>query len=135
MGSAKVQNSIFDPRWISRHTRSSKILNISVDDVRDAAFPEGGNGEGRIKERVIMYELISYGNIEIRISALGGHGFSIYSSPGHRLVPILSSGRHQITPLYHETAAVKAIKTANQLSSMDRAGGINFHPINWVDIA
>ena len=128
MGSAKVQNSIFDPRWISRHTRSSKILNISVDDVRDAAFPEGGNGEGRIKERVIMYELISYGNIEIRISSLGGHGFPVYSPPGHRLVPILSSGRHQITPLYHETAAVKAIKTANQLSSMDRAGGINFHP-------
>ena len=54
-------------------------MGISVDDVRDAAFPEGGNGEGRIKERVIMYELISYGNIEIRISALGGHGFPVYS--------------------------------------------------------
>ena len=75
-----------------------------------------------------MYELISYGNTGIRISTIGGHGFPVFTPPGHCLVSILSSGRHQITPLYHKTEAVKAIKTANQLSSMDRASGINFHP-------
>ena len=90
----------------------AKYLGISVDIVKDAAFPEGRNGEGRIKERVIMYELISNGNTEIQISAIGGHGFPVFTPPGHCLVSILSSGRHQITPLYHKTEAVKAIKTA-----------------------
>ena len=113
----------------------AKYFGISVDDVKGAAFPIGRNGECRIKEREIVYKLILYGYTEIQISALGGHGFPVFTPPSHCLVPIFSSGRHQITPLYHETAAVKAIKTANQLSSMDRAGGINFHPINWVDIA
>ena len=47
----------------------------------------------------------------------------------------MSSGRHEITPLYHKIVAVNAVKTENQLSSMDRAGGINIHPINRVDIA
>ena len=40
----------------------------------------------------------------------------------------MSFGRHEITPLYHKIVAVKAIMTANQLSSTDRASGINFHP-------
>ena len=40
----------------------------------------------------------------------------------------MSSGRHEITPLYHKIVAVNAVKTESQLSSMDRAGGINFHP-------
>ena len=57
----------------------AKYLGISVDDVKDAAFPVGKNGEGRIKEKVIMYELISYGNTEIQISALGGHGFPVFT--------------------------------------------------------
>ena len=82
-----------------------------------------------------MYELISYGNTEIQISALGGHGFPVFTPQGHCLVPIMSSGRHEITPLYHKIVVVNAVKTESQLSSMDRAGGINIHPINWVDIA
>ena len=57
----------------------AKYFGISVDDVKDAAFPVGKNGEGRIKEKVIMYELISYGNTEIQISALGGHGFPVFT--------------------------------------------------------
>ena len=100
----------------------AKYFGILVDDVKEAAFSEGG------KQRVVMFELISYGMTETRISALGGHGFRVFTPPGHRLVPFMTSKKHEISLLYHETAAVKAIKTANQLSSMDRAGGINFHP-------
>ena len=46
----------------------SSLLGL-VDDVEEAAFSEGG------KQRVVMFELISYGMTETRISALGGHGF------------------------------------------------------------
>ena len=46
----------------------AKYFGILVDDVKDAAFPIGRNGEGRIKERVIVYELNSYGNTDIQIS-------------------------------------------------------------------
>ena len=44
----------------------AKYFGISVDDVKDAAFPIGRNGEGRIKERVIVYDLILYRNPEIQ---------------------------------------------------------------------
>ena len=100
----------------------AKYLGILVDDVKNAAFSEGG------KQRVVMYKLISYGMTKKRISAFGGHGFQVFTPPEHHLVPFMTLKKHEITPVYHETAAVKAIKTANQLSSMDKAGVINSHP-------
>ena len=59
---------------------------------------------------------------------LGGHGFQVFSPPGHCLVPVVHSGKFAITPLFHETTAVKAIRGANQLLCMGRPGGVNFHP-------
>ena len=59
----------------------AKYFCVLVDDVKEAAFSEGG------KQRVVMYELISCGRIKTQISTLGGHGFRVFTPPGHRLVP------------------------------------------------
>ena len=54
---------------------------------------------------------------------------SQFFPPGHCLIPKPGkSGPSDFTPLYHETDKIGPIKMANFLSSMDRPGGINFHP-------
>ena len=84
---------------------------------------------GKGKMRVLIYERWSSGAKEVRISALGGHGFPVFAPPGHCLIPKPSeSCPSAVTPLNHETDKIGPIKKANFLSSMDRAGGINFHP-------
>ena len=67
----------------------------------------------------------------MRIGALGGHGFQVFAPPGHCLIPkpnANASCPSYVTPLIHETDKIGPIKKANFLSSMDRAGGINFNP-------
>ena len=101
-------------------------LGVTVEAVIEAAST-GGKGGGE-KLRMVVIELISSSQTVTRISAVGGHGFRVNCQPGHRLVPLMATRESSIAPLFHETSAVEAIRQTNNLSSMDRVGGINFHP-------
>ena len=116
----------------SRHDGSALIedvadcLRVSIDMVRCAS---ASIDTKKKKMRTIVFELFSHGRKEIRVAALGGHGFPVYAPPGHCLITNLSpEDGTQVTPLVHETDKVSLIKQAGYLSSMDRNGGINFHP-------
>ena len=64
-----------------RYRQSDRQTDQPTDRHRDlqSRVHATKNGEGRIREKVIVYELISYGNTEIQISALGGHGFPVFT--------------------------------------------------------
>ena len=69
---------------------------------------------GKDKMRVLIYEHWSSGEREVRISALGGHGFWVFAPPGHCLIPKPSENcPSALTPLYHETDKIRHIKKAN----------------------
>ena len=59
----------------------------------------------------MIFKQIFQGGFEVRISACGGHGFPVYSHPGHALL-----------------SEFGAIKKSGYLSSMERIGEINFNP-------
>ena len=79
------------------------------------------------KVRVVIFQLISQEGSEVRISACGGHGFPVFSPPGHTLLPEFA-GPGLVAPLFHETGSANAIKKSGGLSAMERIGGINFSP-------
>ena len=77
------------------------------------------------KRRMIVYEVKSLAHRELRISALGGHGFPIYAPPGHSLIT-WGEGAKSLTPLIHDTSATADIHRSGGLSAMKRPGGVNF---------
>ena len=101
-------------------------LSASIGEVKFASFALAG------KKRIMVYERTISRTKEVRIAALGGHGFPVFAPPGHSLIPPKIDrgieGRKQILPLVHETAKIEEIQESNFLSAMDRKGGINFHP-------
>ena len=78
-------------------------------------------------EKVLIFQLISQEGSEVRISACGGHGFQVFSPPGHTLLPEFA-GPGPVAPLFRETRSANAIKKSGGLSAMERIGGINFSP-------
>ena len=76
---------------------------------------------------MVIFKQIFQGGFEVRISACGGHGFPVYSHPGHALLSEFG-GPGFVAPLVHETGSSDAIKKSGYLSSMERIGGINFNP-------
>ena len=56
------------------------------------------------------------------MSACGGHGFPVFSPPGHTLLPEFA-GPGLVAPLFHENA----LKRSGGLLAMERIGGINFN--------
>ena len=79
--------------------------------------------------RSIIFEKISMSHRETWIAALGGHNFPVFAPPGHAIIPLpTKSIPLDLTPLVHETGAVREIRTCKFLSSMKRSGGINFCP-------
>ena len=105
----------------------SDFFCVSVDAVKYSA-PAAVGG----KKRIIIYERVFSGMKEVRIAALGGHGFPVFAPPGHYLIPVeIEKGTEKgkrITPLVHETAKIGPIQRSNILSAMERNGGVNFNP-------
>ena len=117
----------------SRHDGSALIgdvsdfFRVSIDAVKYSSSAAVGG-----KKRIIIYERISSGMKEVRIAALGGHGFPVFAPPGHYMIPTeidrgIEKGE-KIMPLVHETAKIGPIQRANFLSAMERKGGVNFNP-------
>ena len=79
------------------------------------------------KVRVVIFKQIFQGGFEVRISACGGHGFPVYSHPGHAFLSEFG-GPGFVAPLVHETGSSDAIKKSGYLSSMERIGEINLNP-------
>ena len=59
---------------VARHLRSSEEAIVTA-----ASSDE--------KVRVLIFQLIFQEGSEVRISACGGHGFQVFSPPGHTLLP------------------------------------------------
>ena len=78
------------------------------------------------KVRVVIFQLISQDGSEVKISACGGHGFPVFSPPGHTLLPEFA-GPGLVAPLFHETGGANANKRSGGLLAMERIGGINFN--------
>ena len=73
---------------VARHLRSSEEAIITA-----ASSDE--------KVRVLIFQLISQEGLEVRISACGGHGFPVFSPPGHTLLPEFA-GPGLVAPLFHK---------------------------------
>ena len=105
----------------------SDFFRVSVDAVKYSVSAAVGG-----KKRIIIYERVFSGMKEVRIAALGGHGFPVFAPPGHYLIPAeIERGIEKwkkITPLVHETAKIGPIQRSNFLSAMQRKGGVNFNP-------
>ena len=76
--------------------------------------------------RVVTFQLIPQEGSEVKISACGGHGFPVFSPPGHTLLPEFA-GPGLVAPLFHEIGSANAIKQSGGLLAMERIGGINFN--------
>ena len=59
-----------------------------------------------------------------RIAALGGHGFTVPSPPGHKIIQ--KEQASQFAPLLHETDKRAEIEESGHFSAMHHSGGINF---------
>ena len=81
---------------------------------------------GRGKPRMIAFEemVVGTNSTEIRVAALGGHGFHVPNPQGHKLID--KDDAAFFAPLIHETDAREKIEDSSFLSAMSRQGGINF---------
>ena len=76
------------------------------------------------KRRMLLFETVVKGHQERRISALGGHGFAVFSPPGHW--PISKTETSLFQMLIHETNNASEIQSSGFISGMSRFGGVNF---------
>ena len=73
---------------------------------------------------MLLFETVVKGHQERRISALGGHGFAVFSPPGHW--PISKTETSLFQMLIHETNNASEIQSSGFISGMSRFGGVNF---------
>ena len=71
-----------------------------------------------------MFQVMKAGKLEKRVAALGGHGFAVFSPPGHW--PISVQSARQFGRLIHETDKEKEILRSGYIGGMSRYGGVNF---------
>merc|ERR1711872_518173 len=73
---------------------------------------------------MLLFETVVKGHQERRISALWGHGFAVFSPPGHW--PISKTETSLFQMLIHETNNASEIQSSGFISGISRFGGVNF---------